>query len=173
MSIDENNLDEYPFKVLSQDARDLYLESHVKRIQVPTPLVFYRDYVSRNRPVVIQGAIDDWSALDKWQSLSYLRDKLKDASVTIDVTPDGYGDCVKLHKYFVTPVEEKMSFNRFIDIIEGKEIYDGVVYCQHQNSSFTTEFQQLNDDIHELNWVREAFGKHRVLLCLIKTNEST
>ncbi len=27
---------------------------------------------------------------------------------------------------------------------------------QHQNSSFTTEFQQLNNDINELN----GFGKH-------------
>ncbi|CAF5094410.1 unnamed protein product, partial [Rotaria socialis] len=36
---------------------------------------------------------------------------------------------------------------------------DGIVYCQHQNSSFTTEFQQLNNDIHELGWVREAFGQ--------------
>jgi len=63
-----------------------------------------------------------------------------------------------MHKYFVTPLEEKMPFNQFMDIIEGKTPFNGIVYCQHQNSSFTTEFQQLNNDIHELSWVKEAFG---------------
>jgi hypothetical protein len=82
--------------------------------------------------------------------------------VTVDITPDGYGDSVKLYKYFVTPLEEKMPFNHFMDIIEGKKSFNGIVYCQHQNTSFTTEFQQLNNDIHELNWVREAFGSFKL-----------
>jgi jumonji domain-containing protein 7 len=150
--------DDYPFENLSEESRELYLEGRISRISVPSPLVFYRDYVSRNKPVVIQGAFDHWSALSNWNNSEYLRDQLGDTSVTIDITPDGYGDCVKLHKYFVTPVEEKMPFNHFMDIIEGKRTFNGIVYCQHQNSSFTTEFQQLNDDIHELDWVREAFG---------------
>ncbi|CAF4526344.1 unnamed protein product [Rotaria sp. Silwood1] len=150
--------DDYPFQCLSQEARELYLESRISRIRVPSPLVFYRDYVSRNKPVIIQGALDQWSALSKWNTSEYLRHQLGDTPVTIDITPDGYGDCVKLHKYFVTPLEEKMPFNYFMDIIEGKKSFNGIVYCQHQNSSFTTEFQQLNNDIHELSWVREAFG---------------
>ena len=150
---------EQPFRNLSEEARDLYLESRISRIPVPSPLEFYRDYVSRNKPVIIQGALENWSALSKWTDSQYLRDQLGDHSVTIDVTPDGYGDCVKLHKYFVTPVEERMPFNHFMNIIEGREKFDGIVYCQHQNSSFTTEFPQLNPDICELEWVREAFGR--------------
>lgn len=164
-----------PFRSLSEEARDLYLDSRIPRISVPSPLVFYRDYVSRNRPVVIQGALEQWSALSKWKDSQYLRDRLGDHVVTIDVTPDGYGDSVKLHKYFVTPVEERMPFDRFMNIIEGKEAFDGVVYCQHQNSSFTTEFPQLNSDIHELAWVREAFGSlelNRSIALPIFTNTS-
>jgi peptidyl-lysine (3S)-dioxygenase / protease len=152
-----SNNDE-PFRILSQEARELYLEKTISRIQVPSALVFYRDYVSRNRPVIIENALNQWPALSKWQNSDYLRQQLANTLVTIDVTPDGYGDCVKLHKYFVTPLEEKMQFNYFMDIIEGKTLFNGIVYCQHQNSSFTTEFQQLNDDINELDWVREAFG---------------
>lgn len=150
--------DERLFRDLSLEARELYLDSTIPRISVPSPLVFYRDYVSRNRPVVIRDALSSWSALSKWNSPNYLRQQLGDTPVTIDITPDGYGDCVKLHKYFVTPLEEKMPFNSFMDIIEGKKSFNGIVYCQHQNSSFTTEFQQLNDDIHELSWVHDAFG---------------
>ncbi len=153
-----DNDDDHPFQCLSQEARELYLESHISRINVPSALVFYRDYVSRNKPVIIQGALESWSALSKWNNPEYLRHQLGDTPVTIDITPDGYGDCVKLHKYFVTPLEEKMPFNSFMDIIEGKKSFNGIVYCQHQNNSFTTEFQQLNNDINELSWVREAFG---------------
>ncbi|CAF0921128.1 unnamed protein product [Adineta ricciae] len=150
--------DDSPFRSLSQEARELYLESSISRIDVPSPLTFYRDYVSRNKPVVIKGALNQWPALSKWTDSQYLRTQLGDQLVTIDITPDGYGDSVKLHKYFVTPLEEKMPFNHFMDIIDGKIQYNGIVYCQHQNSSFTTEFQQLNKDIQELDWVREAFG---------------
>lgn len=153
-----SNNENQPFESLSQEARDLYLESRISRIEVPSPLVFYRNYVSRNKPVIIRGALDGWPALSKWNDSNYLRQQLGETPVTIDITPDGYGDCVQLHKYFVTPVEEKMPFNAFMDIIEGKKSFNGIVYCQHQNSSFTTEFQQLNNDIHELEWVREAFG---------------
>ncbi len=153
-----SNDDDHPFQCLSQEARDLYLESRISRIGVPSPLVFYRDYVSRNKPVIIQGALDQWSALSNWNNTEYLRHQLGETPVTIDITPDGYGDCVKMHKYFVTPLEEKMPFNQFMDIIEGKTPFNGIVYCQHQNSSFTTEFQQLNNDIHELSWVRDSFG---------------
>ena len=154
-----SNAADYPFQCLSREARELYLQATISRIPVPTPLAFYRDYVSRNKPVVIQGALDHWPALVKWKNSDYLRQQLVDTPVTIDITPDGYGDCVKLQKYFVTPVEEKMPFNRFMDVIEGKTPFNGVAYCQHQNSSFITEFPQLNEDIEELGWVREAFGE--------------
>lgn len=37
--------------------------------------------------------------------------------------------------------------------------YTGVPYCQHQNSSFTTEFQFLREDAgQELAFASEAFG---------------
>jgi hypothetical protein len=91
-----------------------------------------RESVSRNRPVIIEHAIDDWPALSKWygpalhhaslrgwllmlccslhraRSNDYLRQKLGDRKVTVDITPDGFGDAVKPHKgkqYFVTPLE--------------------------------------------------------------------
>ncbi|CAF0861149.1 unnamed protein product [Didymodactylos carnosus] len=162
-NIDEESLERlsihYPFNRLSRDARELYLETtSISRISVPTPLEFYRDYVSKNKPVIITNALNDWPALSKWSN-SYLREQLHDTRVTIDITPDGLGDAVKKHKYFVTPLEEKMKFNDFMDIIEGKDDRKEIVYCQHQNSSFMTEFEKLHGDISELKWVKEAFGQ--------------
>lgn len=52
---------------------DLYLDKHVPVLkQVPSPLEFYRGYVSPNKPVVIKGAIEHWPAMRLWSN-SYLR----------------------------------------------------------------------------------------------------
>jgi hypothetical protein len=67
-----DNDDTYPFQCLSQEARELYLENRISRIKVPSPLVFYRDYVSRNKPVIIQGALDQWSCFIQMTKSEYL-----------------------------------------------------------------------------------------------------
>lgn len=64
----ERNDGDYPFNTLSREARDLCVPHEVERISVPDPLVFYRDYVAKNKPVIIQGAIDDWPALQLWSN---------------------------------------------------------------------------------------------------------
>jgi len=38
-----------------------------------SPLHFYRDWVSLNRPVIFRKAITHWPAFDKWQSNDYFR----------------------------------------------------------------------------------------------------
>jgi hypothetical protein len=80
-----------------------------------------------------------------------------DAPVTIDVTPDGFGDSVK-GEYFVTPFEEDMKFSSFVDILTKKTPRNGVHYCQHQNSSLTTQFNALMADMKIPSFARTAFG---------------
>lgn len=38
----------------------------------PTPLQFYREYVAKNRPVLIKGAVGHWPAVAKW-NVKYFR----------------------------------------------------------------------------------------------------
>ena len=109
-------------------------------------------------------ALTDWPALSKWTQPNYLRSKLAHESVTIDRVPlseDGcsYGDSV-VGGLFVTPHEEQMKFGEFLDEIEksNKNPSEGVLYCQHQNSSLTEEFSSLIDDAPELSWASEAFN---------------
>ncbi len=45
-----------------------------------TPLSFYRNYVARNKPVIVTGAIDAWPALHKW-TFQYMADKMGAAKV--------------------------------------------------------------------------------------------
>ena len=45
-----------------------------------TPLTFYRDFVARNKPVIITGAIDHWPAMEKWNQ-NYISERLGEAQV--------------------------------------------------------------------------------------------
>jgi hypothetical protein len=52
---------------------------------------FESRFLQRSLPVVIEGAARHWSALDKW-SPEYLSASYGDAAVTVNVTPEGWGD---------------------------------------------------------------------------------
>jgi hypothetical protein len=53
--------------------------------------------------------IDDWPALTKW-SHNYLKEQFGEGVVSVDMTPNGIGDCVIDGKYFVQPEQVKMKF---------------------------------------------------------------
>ena len=57
------------------------------------PLVFLRDYVAPNKPLIIRGGVAHWPALTKW-TRAHLEAAAGDALVTVDVTPNGRGDAV-------------------------------------------------------------------------------
>eukprot|EP00118_Oscarella_pearsei_P002479 m.10678 g.10678 ORF g.10678 m.10678 type:complete len:160 (+) comp22553_c0_seq1:436-915(+) len=110
-----SKLDE-AFISLSREARDLYLPSEVAILEAPpSPLAFHRDWVSPNKPVLIENALSHWPALSRWND-DYLRDKLGHKEVTVAVTPNGYADAV-VRDRFVMPEERRMTFSCFLDII--------------------------------------------------------
>ena len=132
-------------KDLSEEARDLYLPSNIPVLDAaPTPLAFLREYVSKNRPVIIKNALSEWSALSKWTS-EYLYQSLASLEVSVAVTPNGYADA-PLGDRFVLPEERIMPFDKFLKIWQRKEKSNGVFYIQKQNSNFTDEFGQLMAD---------------------------
>lgn len=56
--------------------------------EAPSALEFMR-YVAQNRPFVVRGGVRDWSAIQKW-NLDYLKLIMKDETVNVAVTPNGY-----------------------------------------------------------------------------------
>lgn len=55
------------FKELSEEAQDLYLPSRIRELEAsPSPLVFLREYVMLNIPVIIRGGVQQWPALLNW-----------------------------------------------------------------------------------------------------------
>ena len=77
------------FKQLSTEAREFYLTAQVPVLETPpSGLEFLRDWVSFNRPVVIQNATKQWPALNKWTT-EYLVEKLRGRQISVAVTPTG------------------------------------------------------------------------------------
>lgn len=142
----------------SVDSRELFLDADVPVMQSqPDPLEFYRSYVAPNKPVVIQNAINHWSALKKWNN-DYLRSVIGDENVTVAITPNGYADAVTDGK-FVMPYEKVLKMSEFLSVIENSDKYDDVYYIQKQNSNLTDEFAKLLTDVDsDIKFGSIAFG---------------
>lgn len=54
----------------------------IQKIDTPDEIVFYREYWSRNQPVVFKGMADDWQAMSKW-TFPFLSDTFGDCLVEI------------------------------------------------------------------------------------------
>ncbi|XP_021922960.1 jmjC domain-containing protein 7-like isoform X3 [Zootermopsis nevadensis] len=153
------------FRLLSTDAKELYLRSAVPVVDSPvSPLEFYRDWVAPNLPVLIKGAVNTWPAIRKW-NVQFFRDFLGKKLVTVAVTPNGYADAIVTgsgepsSEYFVTPDERVMLMSEFLDALENNDQYPGVFYIQRQNSNLTKDFPELVTDVgRDVPWATEAFG---------------
>ncbi|RHY20582.1 hypothetical protein DYB25_000307 [Aphanomyces astaci] len=153
---------EQVFEQLSEDSKDFWTPRSIARIPQPTPLEFYRNYVSKNIPVIITNAMDSWPAMAKWTN-EYLVDTLGETQVTVDVTPFGYGDAVVRHSIvhtwhplthpfqttvgtenvFVMPEERSMSFRDFLAILHDP-CFDGVPSIAMQDNNDLTPWIPVN-----------------------------
>lgn len=147
------------FDDLASEARELYLDTAVPVLShTPSPVEFYRQYVSSNKPVVLSDFSTQWPALRKWTH-DYLRQEIGDLGVTVAVTPNGYADAVN-EGYFVMPEERHLTVTKFLDILEAPDSAKGIFYIQKQNSNLTDEFQAIMSDIDtQPAWGTEVFGK--------------
>lgn len=117
---------------------------------------------TQNRPVVIRGGISHWSACQKWQSDHYIVEATRDLDISVNFTPDGHGDCVKVNpltgeRVFVKPHEETMPFSEFWSELNSQDD-QRVPYASHQNDSFRQEFAPLETDVAGLRFADEAFN---------------
>ncbi|XP_012558902.2 bifunctional peptidase and (3S)-lysyl hydroxylase Jmjd7 isoform X2 [Hydra vulgaris] len=77
---------------LGNEAQELYLPRKIKLLEhPPSALVFLREYVMPNIPVVIKNGVKHWPAIKKWTD-DYLVDILGNKSITVALTPNGYAD---------------------------------------------------------------------------------
>ncbi|XP_061724311.1 bifunctional peptidase and (3S)-lysyl hydroxylase Jmjd7 [Cydia pomonella] len=150
------------FNVLHEESSDLYLGESLPETRALEPLEFFREYVSKNIPVIIRGGCASWPAANKWNA-DYFRKTMPDKKVTVAVTPNGLADGITTNdegnEYFVMPFEVDMTMTEFLDCLEQKrENY--IPYIQKQNSNLTEDFKELLCDIQsEIPFASEAFNR--------------
>lgn len=133
---------------LSEETEGFWVHGSVQRIHKPSPLQFVRDVMTAYHPIIITGLLDDWPAMQKW-SLDYLRTQIQH-DISINITPDGWGDCIKTldcEERFVYPAEVSMKMQDFCDMISHAHEDDAVPYLSQQNDNFRTSFAHLMSDV--------------------------
>uniref|UniRef100_A0A182PJR4 JmjC domain-containing protein n=1 Tax=Anopheles epiroticus TaxID=199890 RepID=A0A182PJR4_9DIPT len=151
------------FQFLTSESKDLFLPPNIPETYgIPSPLKFVRDNVAKNLPLIMRNAVNDWPAVQKWNS-KYFREAIPEKEVTVAITPNGYADGLAFHQeeeYFVLPLEQTMRMEDFLNALDHKDP-DVVPYIQRQNSNLTEDFQELWMDVKQnsLNFASEAFNK--------------
>lgn len=145
---------------LTSCCSDHWSPHQVRRISVPEPLTFHRDYVARSTPVVVTGAVQTWKSMISW-SLPHLARVCGDREISVNYTPDGRADAVKFHdgkRVFVKPEERKLTMSAFVADLQAQE-GEGVPYISRQNDSLRTEFPCMATDVPaRVDFAATAFG---------------
>lgn len=152
---------------ISKDTRELIIGNHVKTYDLCVdPIQFLRDHVGCSKPCLIRNekTVQTWPALSRWTNDDYLMEKMDNVSVTTALTPDGLADCPQNdggvrsngQPTFALPLYLQMPYRRFYEILTQTD-NTVVPYLQQQNSSLTTEFSTLLDDVGGIPWADECF----------------
>ncbi|KAF2880754.1 hypothetical protein ILUMI_25426 [Ignelater luminosus] len=161
-------------EVLKEESHDLlHFHSLVPEVYINDQTWvwnFYRNYISKNMPVIIKNGCKDWPATSKW-NLQYFLKTIPDKDVTVAITPNGYADgitkrnernndgtCIT-EEFFVMPEERTMKMKEFLENLQEPK-NNFICYIQRQNSNLTEDFEELLSDIEtEIEWASAAFNK--------------
>lgn len=89
----------------------------VERIERPDPEFFHQHFVSESKPVIITGAMNQWSALSLW-TLDYLKAAVGTVMVRVAVSPSGlFPYDAEVEKAGLQVRYEEMKFSDYIDSI--------------------------------------------------------
>ncbi len=93
-----------------------------------TPKIFYRDYVLKNKPCLIKGAIKHWPAFSCWKNLDHIKSKINEECVSTFTKPQLINDLgfisSKHRKESVAKAQPESIQSTFEDIIRNIENYD-------------------------------------------------
>lgn len=162
---------------LWQEVRDLNLGISSTQVDhllsPPSPLQFFRDYVSPNKACLISNATLHWPALSLWSSNSYLLNTLSSSSVSLHLTPTGRADSLAPHPNPTSPSSslcfasahvEKVPFSTALTRVSQSSACSDtssgcIAYLQEQNDCFRNEYSALAQDCDpHIPWASEALG---------------
>lgn len=143
------------------------VQGKVGRIEDPPAAVFFKRYVEANRPVVINGAMEGWPALDRW-SWDYLAAVAGDSSGEVIVSQNGlYPDYVTQPSPMAKVEMRFAEFLRRLGVIAGGEPLEpilgpGETYYLYGKSYLLDDVPTLRADLRTpacLGSVAEPFRR--------------
>ena len=122
--------------------RGIALRSGIDRVRDITSDRFRDEYYATSRPVVIQGAIDDWPALARWTP-TYLRDAVGKSLVTYQGGRQAHAD----YELYKDRHKQVMPFDRFIDMIEAPGAANDAYVTAYNSADNRSAFAPLDRDL--------------------------
>ncbi len=129
-------------EVARRNAQQSSTYGEVPRVKKPSRQAFLDEFYSQNRPCIIEGAMDDWAALTKWDG-EYLKAKCGDKIVEVQANRDSDSN----YELNSQKLKKDMRFGDFVDTVEsGVETND--FYITANNGGKNKEaLKDLWDDI--------------------------
>lgn len=143
---------------LSEDTKNFYSSTYIKRLKNPTALEFMRECVSSHQPCIIEGLLSDWKCIDKWETSQGFLDSAP-GNVDVNFTPDGRADSINQDGLFMTPIEMNVKTSLFMAMLENPYENDAVPYLSAQNDNLRDRMPELLKDCStSLSLADECFG---------------
>ena len=114
----------------------------VPRVRRPTRQEFLDRYWSRNEPVVIERAIDDWPALKRWTP-AYFKERFGDRIVEVQANRNADPQ----YEINSTKHKKDMRFGDFVDVVEGAGPTNDWYITANNDSKNKENLKELWDDV--------------------------
>ena len=104
---------DWVLEIYRRSSRQATTFGQVPRVQKPSRQEFLDQYYAQNRPLVIEGAMDDWPAMTRW-SADYLKQRLGDRMVEVQANRGSDAN----YEQNQAALKKEMRFGDYIDLIE-------------------------------------------------------
>ena len=106
---------------------------------------FLRDYYTTNRPVIIQGAMDNWAAIDKWTP-AWLKQHFGERMVEVQANRNSD----PLYEINMKKLQKQLLFSDYIDMVKNHESTNDFYITASNTSKNMEALKELWDDIDML-----------------------
>ena len=117
----------------------------VERKHKLTRQEFLRDYYTTNRPVIIQGAMDNWAAMSKWNP-AWLKQNFGDRLVEVQANRNSD----RLYEINMRQHQKQLLFGDYVDMITSNESTNDFYMTASNTSKNSEALKELWNDIDML-----------------------
>jgi ribosomal protein L16 Arg81 hydroxylase len=129
-------------EIYRRSARQATNFGQVPRVATPTRQAFLDDYYALNRPVVIEGAMNDWPAMTRWTSEN-LKQRFGDRVVEVQANRDADAN----YELNQTKLRKDMRFGEFVELTDSNVETNNFYITANNSGKNKAALRELWDDI--------------------------